>query len=206
MSKRLLFLGLTLAVNCLLLRADTVTIDPGEFVQYTFVSNAPNFGCPSTYTAASCDTLLLLVPFIAPFPDDVTAELFNGSTLLGSFSGICCSIAFKSSSSAYGSGSIVNFTSIQNGSIDGIIDLSSTQPFTITTDTNLHPDDSYLYIGNATGYGSTSESSLSGGLTGATIEPGGTSVPEPTQDASLAMLAFFGCAGLRRFARKRATS
>jgi hypothetical protein len=196
MGIRLLLLVLTLAASGFVLEADTVTVNPGQFAQYTFVSNAPTFGCPPSATASTCDTLIVLVPFVSA-PGNVTADLFNGSTLLGSFSGICCAIAFKSASSVYGSGSVVDFTSIQNGTIDGIVDVSSTQPFTFSTDTDLYPGYSNIYLGNATSAASTSESSYSATVTGVAV------VPEPAQDAGITMLAFLACVGLRRFALQR---
>ena len=199
MGNGLLLLGVAFAANCCLLTAGTVTIEPGEFAQYSFVSNVPAFGCPPTFDASTCDTLLVLVPFISPDPADVTADLFNGSTLLGSFSGICCSIDFKSSSSAYGLGTVVDFSSIEDGSIDGFVDVSSAVPFTISTDTNLYPGYSNIYVGYATGQFSTSESSNSATVTGINV------VPEPAGSAAMAMLAFLACAGLRYSVRSRAT-
>jgi hypothetical protein len=196
MPKSLWLLSLLLAANGCLLNAGTVTIDPGQFAQYTFVSNAPSFGCfPTFATASTCDTLLLLVPFVSPDPDNLTTELFNGSTLLDSYSSVCCTIAFRSPSSLFGYGSVVDFTSIQNGSIEGVIDVSSSQPFAISTDTVAT-----LYLGNATSYCCTSDWSLSATLTGTYL------TPEPPRDATITLLAFIACFGFRWFARRRAIS
>jgi len=194
MAKSLLLLVLTLAASCSLLSAGTITINAGEIVQYTFTTDATSFGCPPAYTPTDCDTLLLEVPFTSPLPDDVTAELFNGSSLLGSFSGGCCLVAFESASSVYGFGSVVDFSSIQSGSFNGVIDLSSSQPFVLPTGSSAT-----VYLGHATSYFATSDSIYSATLTGESI------VPEPSQDAGIAALVFLACIGVRHFAGWRAS-
>ncbi len=181
-----------LLVPCLLglcssLDAGMITVDPGEIVQFTFSTDAETFGCPPSFTASDCDTLLLVAPFVSPLPDTVTAQLFDGSALLGTSSGMCCVVAFTTASSLYGSGDVVDFTSIQDGSIDGIIDLSSTQPFVLDTDIGATLD-----LGHATGVGATSSRSASATLTGVSI------VPEPSQDAGITTLVFLALLGLQR--------
>jgi hypothetical protein len=175
-----------------LLRAGTIEVSPGQVMQYTFTTDPETFGCPPALTASSCDTLVLSIPFVSPVPDTLTAQLFDGPSLLGSSSGNCCLVAFTSASSIYDLGTVVDFTSIQNGTIDGIIDVSSTQPFELDSD-----GVTTLSLAHANGFGSTAEDTLSATLTNSGI------VPEPAQMPAFLAIVLFGAIGLRRLTARR---
>lgn len=101
--------------------AHASTLNTGDILEIRFTVTAPS--C----TGGPCDALLLL-PFEGGsyFATDVTANLFNGATLLGTYSSAtCCAPSFRSSSSLFtGDAATVDFTSIDAGTINGILDMS----------------------------------------------------------------------------------
>lgn len=161
------------------------TFNPGEIFQIDFTVHP--LWCPD----GSCDALLF-APNYTGF-SDVTpkALLYDGATLLGTDngSGGCCVAAFESSTSAYDVGAVADFTSIQNGTIQGVFDYfvagGSLQAF--------DPSTSLFTIGHADGPGDLSSDSLAFTINSETIIG---AAPEPAP-ASLvpAILVFFCLAG-----------
>jgi hypothetical protein len=94
---------------------------PGEVAIYSFTTNPVIFPC-----SGGCDTLLLSNLASAASPSVFTARLFNGATLLGTNIGLCCVFGFVSATSlfTFGPPTVVDFTSILNGSIAGHIDVT----------------------------------------------------------------------------------
>ncbi len=106
--------------------ASSVTLNPGDRFQIDFSVN------PSS-CVLTCDTLLFSADATGgPFLEaEGIGSLYNGSTLLGTVESInCCTTVFESSSSAWGLvgwyATVVDFTSIQDGTIQGIFDYSVT--------------------------------------------------------------------------------
>src|SRR5258708_38985624 len=95
------------------------TLNAGDILQIGFSTTAPV--CPS----GACDVLELFPNEAGSFfATNVTANLFNGNTLLGTyFAAICCAPSFRSPSSLFQAGSATaDFTAIDAGITTGIID------------------------------------------------------------------------------------
>lgn len=113
------------------------TISPGEMIQFSFTLS----GVP-TCSDGPCDTLLM-TPFggssIFVGSPILNVQLFNGSTLLGSFTGVPVVASFVSASSLYtfDNPTVIDFSSILDGSIQGIVDYQLTGAS--ITNTSLDP-------------------------------------------------------------------
>ena len=124
--------------------ADVLT--PGKVLQISFSTTGPV--CPG----GSCDVLELL-PFESGsfFATNVTAKLFDGMTLLGTyFNPTCCAPVFHSPSSLFQEGTSVDFTAIDSGLSNGVLDMSIETGF-LTWPSNPTPE---LLIGHGIGPGS----------------------------------------------------
>lgn len=99
------------------------TLTPGEIAQYTFTTDPISSPCPGT-----CDTLFFSAGYTSlSGAPTLTASLFDGTTLLGTFTSATFGEAtFLSSGSLLSNAAapVVDFTNILNGTIDGIIELS----------------------------------------------------------------------------------
>lgn len=107
---------------CIGLRADA--FGPGEIAEYAFTINPLTYPCPG----GPCDTLVFL-PDLNPAPPGLswTVQIFDGRNLLGSYTnGACCSGEFIASGSlsTFGSPTVVDFTSLQDGTIQGLLVLT----------------------------------------------------------------------------------
>jgi hypothetical protein len=170
------FAGLVIAPTAI-----GATLNAGDILQIGFSTTAPV--CPS----GACDVLELFPNEAGSFfATNVTASLFNGNTLLGTyFSAFCCVPTFRSPSSLFQAGSATaDFTAIDAGITNGIIDMSLGTGF-LTWPAEPTPN---LLIGHATGPGS-----VLGGtgiqVTSVAIVP----APEPsTFSALLGGLVFLG--------------
>ncbi len=162
------------------LPASTVVLSPGEIYQLTFTTNPIAYPCP----IGPCDTLFISPDYVgAPVGVTIQAQLYDGSTLLGTdLPGVCCAMAFVASGSLFNdlNAPVVDFTSIQNGTIQGIIDISVTGAALY----DFSVSGTGLALGHATGTGTLSIDSQSLTLTSA-----GLLTPEP-DSASLAALGF----------------
>lgn len=147
-------------------------LNAGEVLEIHFSTSAPV--CPF----GECDTLVVYPNEQgAFFATDMTANLYDGATLLGTyFNPSCCLPLFQSSSSVFTEGTTVDFTGMDSGTIDGILDIS------IATGSLTWPSapTPQLLLGHATGTGL-----VWGGtglqITSVTILP----VPEPSTLATL---------------------
>ena len=114
-------IGLILSALCMP-PASAGTLFPGEVLQATF-STTPSPNC----VLGPCDTLIFELDATGATGIPVlTAQLFNSSALLGTwtYAGIGDPV-FDSSTSMFGSyATVIDFASILNGTITGIIDLS----------------------------------------------------------------------------------
>lgn len=110
-------------------RAANITIKPGEALQIRFTT------LPSPDCGGACDTLIFVLGFTANTADITTARLFDSSKLLGTYktdpaclvSGTCPGLvpAFVTATSLYqDSAPVIDFTSILNGTIHGVLDIS----------------------------------------------------------------------------------
>jgi hypothetical protein len=160
------------------------TLKAGDVLEIKFTTKSPT--CPS----GPCDTLLVqwneAGAFLATKETDV---LYNGNVLLGTyFSQICCAGLFKSPTSIVGTnGAVVDFTAIDDGSINGILDLTIGTGF-LTWPKRPTPS---LFLGRATRQGV-----ISGG-TGIKITSVNI-VPEPAT-----MGLFIGGIGLLAVLRRK---
>ena len=96
------------------------TLNPGDVLEVHFQTSNPS--CPF----GPCDALIFYPQEYGAFFDaDVTAKLFDGSRLLGTYYGVsCCVPTFHSPSSLFQEGAPIDFTSIDSGTINGVIDMS----------------------------------------------------------------------------------
>ena len=174
------------------LSAHAATILEGEIVQFSFTLSGPPT-CPD----GTCDTLIM-TPFgassIFQGSPIMHVELFNGNTLLGTFTGVPVVAAFDSSTSLYtfDSPPTIDFSSILNGAIQGIVLYQLTGGS--ITNTTLDPASAGFGLGHAT------DSSGFNKLVPVTVTSE-TVVPEPSVSAFvLAGLAAMACwAGRRGF-------
>ncbi len=169
------------------LTARAATLYPTDTLQITFTTSAPS--CPS----GPCDALLVHVTEDGAFFNTAgISSLFNGTSLLGTDSELsfCCNFTFRSASSLSAQGAIVDFTSIDNGSINGVIDINILDGYL----TWLGDPTADVTLARATGLGDYS------GGTGVTITSVSILTPEPNA-ASLAVTglsALILIAALRR--------
>jgi hypothetical protein len=120
LQRHFLFIGIVIAAVTPKATADTLNV--GEILEVRFSTTAPV--CPN----GACDVLWLSwtgpVGFFSA--TDFTANLFDGNSLLGTyFNTGCCFPTFQSPTSVFGAGSAtVDFTAINSGTINGILDMS----------------------------------------------------------------------------------
>jgi hypothetical protein len=109
------------------------TIQPGEVLQVAFTTlAAPDCSAGG----GACDTLIFDLGFINNLngASIVAAKLFDSGALLGTFClmpGTCAGLvpSFVATESVYGLGSpVIDFTSILNGTIRGVLDVSLDKP------------------------------------------------------------------------------
>jgi hypothetical protein len=125
------------------------TLSPGEVLHIAFTLTSP-----PNCTFGPCDTLIVNLDLtsVTGLGLVTTAQLFNGSTLLGTFTGGGSGApVFERPTSLFaGGGAVVDFSSIQNGTIHGTIDYSySATNGSITFDPN--PALSQLILTHAIG-------------------------------------------------------
>ena len=166
----LIFFGLTAV---LMQKAIGSTLTAGEVLVIDFTTTSPV--CPD----GACNVLELMLNESGSFgATDVTASLFIGSSLLGTFTNpVCCSPPFHSASSLFQEGATVDFTAIDAGTTNGIIDMTIGTGF-LTWPSSPTPD---LFIG----WGQSASGALGG--TGLTVNSITISTPEPSTGTSLAL-------------------
>lgn len=123
--------------------AGTIGLTPGGTLRVDFSSDPTTTPCPS----GSCDVLALFLVLSAPEPPGVlaTASLYNGTTLLGTTtSDPAAGLDFRSATSAFGLGTIIDFNALQ-GPFSGHFYVTATN--TLSIDTALTNVD----LGHATG-------------------------------------------------------
>lgn len=118
-----------LLLACMLLftgSSQAATLNPGDVLRIEFTTNPAAFPCP----AGACDVLgLMLAFYTAATPGDHTMEalLFDGGTLLGTFLTEPALIAYREDGSLFGATyPVVSFTTINDGTIAGVIELRAT--------------------------------------------------------------------------------
>lgn len=112
---------LLLTISLFTTIAGAATLFPGVTMQINFTTSSPS--CPS----GTCDALIINPDEQGAFNVNGSVfSLFNGTTLLGTSDDPCCFAIFRSSTSLSTQGTVVDFTSIDNGTIDGIIDFQIT--------------------------------------------------------------------------------
>jgi len=140
------------------------TIRPGDVLEIHF-STLPSPTCldATINQPAACDTLVFNIAFTTNPGAPITARLFNSSVLLGTFqtsisclqNGTCAGLvpSFVAPGSVYDLGSpVIDFTSILNGTIDGILKITVTAP----TDIDLNSADSFIEVLHAQNRGTGS--------------------------------------------------
>jgi hypothetical protein len=175
----LLFLFvLVLLFNTRVARSETLY--PGDTLEIQF-SVPSDLTCPdSTFTGtAPCDVMELALTQDAGSysPSSLTAQLFDGPTLLGTdMVDTCCIADFVSSTSLFSARNppVVDFTGIGDGTIDGIIDLSIADGWVNFSESDAVPQ---FFVGHAVDLGAIVTNSFSNvNITSVTlISP----VPEP---------------------------
>jgi hypothetical protein len=125
-----------IAFACPSVLADALLVTPADTLQITFTSNPVSVPCPS----GPCDVLGLFVVLSNPPPIvHFTANLFSGTTLLGTSSGtttggFATGEFFRSATSLFQFGTIIDFTALQ-GPFNGLFDVTADE--TISVDTTL---------------------------------------------------------------------
>jgi hypothetical protein len=131
------------------------TINPGDTLQIVFTT-LPSPVC----SGGPCDTLLFDIRFTSNPGTPISAGLYNATVNLGTFqttvaclqAGTCASLApsFVASGSLYGfNAPVVDFTSILNGTINGVLNLTVTAPTTV----DLNPVNTRIFVAHATASG-----------------------------------------------------
>jgi hypothetical protein len=177
--------------------ARATTLTPADVLSFQFTTNPANFG-------AFTPDLLGLVFGGATASGSVTAEatLYDGQTVLGSYvMSLCCStFFFKASSSPYtfGNPTVVDFTSISNGSIQGLLTFHLLSGTLLNVDLTTPNDSSglQLLLGQA-----NSSNGANFNLNWRTVTAVDvTAVPEP---ASLTLLGIALLAAARRVGKRK---
>jgi len=163
-----------LALFCSSAIAGATTLFPSDTLTITFTTSSPS--CPS----GPCDALLVNVTAFGSFGvTGITEQVFDGTTLLGTFVDpvFCCAAEFHSATSLSTQGPVVDFTAINNGTINGLI------TFQIGSGFLTWPDNptAEIFLAHAVGGGTY----LSG--TGLTITSIGTPEPSTAQTILLGM-------------------
>lgn len=169
------------------------TLAVGGILEVTFTTSS----VPATCPGGPCDVLELFADEAGLFSvTDITADLFDGSTLLGTyFNAICCVPVFVSSSSLFQAGTpaTVDFTAIDAGTIHGIIDMSIATGF-VTWPAAPTP---VFILGHATGRGN-----VEGQPNGIQIDSVSI-LPSPEPASTYAFLAGLISLGVLRLKGKR---
>ena len=162
------------------------TLNAGDVLQVHFTTLNP--ACPS----GPCDTLIFYpLESGSYFATGATAELFDGTSLLGTYyAATCCVPVFRSPSSQFLDAATIDFTGIDAGTINGVIDLSIATGYLTWPSPPTVPQID-LEIGHATGPGGVL---LGTGLQVTDIEI----LPTPEPSAMVSLLAGLGFLFARR--------
>jgi hypothetical protein len=139
--------------------AGTITLQPTDVLQLSFTTLA----APDCSAGGGpCDTLIFNLGFTNNLngASIATAKLFDSSTLLGTFQtnqtclklGTCAGLvpSFVAPGSIYGLGSpVVDFTSILNGTIHGVLDIRLNKPIDFDPGSSFD----FFVVTHATGQG-----------------------------------------------------
>ena len=122
--------------------ATPITLQPTDILRLEFSTlSSPDCTGP-------CDTLIFVPAFTYPTSARITtARLFDSSTLLGTYEtdavcltlGACSALvpAFVTSESIYGlNAAVIDFTSILNGTIQGVLDIRFDMPIVFDPDSS----------------------------------------------------------------------
>jgi len=167
-----LFAALSVFVTTpLVSHASPLVLNPGQDLEIAFTGPSP------TCSGGPCDTLQVEYGSLStavPQPDFLSASgIFDGSTELGSEASVGISTLFVSALSSFPNPSIqIDFTSIDNGTIDGRIEVTAGAQITFDDPTTIQ-----VILG----------SDLSGGGGGGLLSV--TSVTETPEPGTLALLA-----------------
>jgi hypothetical protein len=166
---------------CIVLAATSLTASAGtlyttDTLRITFTTSSPS--CPS----GPCDSLAIFPSGTLSgfFTTGITTNLFDGTNLLGTDSNLsfCCTSSFRSASSLSTQGPVVDFTAINNGLINGVIDIRI-----------LGPSNSFLsWPGNPVATVILSHAAGPGNYlagTGLTITSVSINTPEPSSGATV---------------------
>jgi hypothetical protein len=170
-------------------RAIGSTLTAGEVLVIDFSTSLPV--CPS----GPCNVLQLIPNEAGSFgATDVTVSLFDGPSLLGAYTNpVCCGGVFQTASSLFQGGTTVDFTSIDSGTIDGIMEMTIGTGF-LTWPSSPTP---ILFIG----WGQSPGGILVG--TGLTINSVTILTPEPSTGFSLALGGLILLLGFRNSIKAR---
>jgi hypothetical protein len=150
----LMYIAITVALN---LAANAATLDPGETYEVKFTT-VPTL-CPGG-VGSGCDTLEFALFTSVIGSPSLTADLFDGATLLGvNQSSSCCIPVFKSNTSIFTvlTPTVVDFTSIQSGAIQGRVDISVTGGSLVSFDPS---NTGFFFLGKATSSNGTTGNAL----------------------------------------------
>ena len=102
-----------------------ILLHPTETLRVTF-DTLPLTDC----FVGPCDVLLVFIPFLSHPPDlAITAKLFDGSDLLGTYTSTTLLPSFTSPTSVFAFDSAnIDFTNVVNGTLDGVLDLTVSAP------------------------------------------------------------------------------
>jgi len=146
---------------------------PGDVLRVEFVTNPGSYPC----LGGACDLLVLMPGYSGAGWLGVTsieARLYDGATLLGTLNTVPFVVAFESSTSLFDLGfPVVDFTSIDDGTIDGVIDFSVVGG----SDLDLELSQTYVRLGHSYGPGGGEYDSRSATVVSAEIIG---PVPEPS--------------------------
>jgi len=124
-----LFLLAILISGSIPARATTISLMPGNTLRVNFSSDPTVAPCPD----GPCDVLTLNLVLIGTLPAAVlaTVDFYDGTNLLGTSTGnLVVGPIFKSATSAYPFGTIVNFSALQ-GPFSGYFDVTSPNALSI---------------------------------------------------------------------------
>jgi len=116
--RHFLFIGVVIAAVTPKATADT--LNAGDILEIRFSTTAP------VCQLGPCDALVLYDNAAGSNgATNLMVNLFDGNSLLGTDVNVFCCVAFfHSPTSVYGDGATVDFTAIDSGTINGIMDMS----------------------------------------------------------------------------------